>query len=856
MPQLETARSFAARTLFRGISSDMPPFTLNDSEFRDEIYRFLFGILDWFQIVDKIVNELCQRDSRFQFIKESIHNFMMGDGRTGAIFAFGELVKHDPELRLSEPDPETLQPLEEIWESHENLARKLYDIICAVIYEILDAFDINIAISQIPRKFHMDDYVELVQDIHKRSENLPLAPVQSTPPKDSVDNDQERYTYRYSDAISLESKGKIRVLNIAPGSGQRCIECHLEVRDLYTEQVGEALSYVWGQRRKGKAIWIDGDLFQVNENLYDILIYLRHPHATRTIWVDAICINQLDLNEKAQQVRHMDEIYFKAKKTIIWLGGRTPDLLPTNDPHDILAPLPPNLGGHRVDQYDLVGILGKAREMVLDIQWKTEQATLGLMLIHCLNTIMSHEWWERVWTIQEAVLPQEHPHFMFQGHEFSFIDFISAISLLEHFGYNKIEHLSAMGPEDGLSTGDPKFLLNSIISQLSYWKKNNRAHLLRFLRPGHENQGLSNPMNRTLHFLLCETSYYRATDPRDKFFALQALVPKSKGRLMYVDYTKSDEMIFRRATAQCYNTSEHLEMTTTVKLLTESRTAGYNTLGPSWVQDFTYSDARFHDSDENAKVTFSGYLYTKTNWQPEYDHDKDPICFATPKTLFCSGLSIDIVRGTGFVPNLRDDEYSLDRLCTFLQGVQVHQNCAGLGGFLDDRNGLSESAISIIESMCTALCDATTGHPERIDELRAAFENSTMHQKILHLIYLTQCENNITLFSLGEISSFEKVFASRSSALQRRAGEISGMQYFVTDKGLVGIATAPVMEGDILAVLHATPAYFILREVKSSDGHSYVAQRHRMVARAVISEKQDKMKEKFADLETRIFEIV
>ncbi|TRX93752.1 hypothetical protein FHL15_005428 [Xylaria flabelliformis] len=845
----------------------MSSSTLADEKSIPDITGFHAALLERSQTVRDIVDELCQRDSRFRFIRDSIHEFIMDDGKAGLIFGVIGLM-HVRELRPAASDPTQLQSPEVLWEIQQSSATTLMDIICALIYEILDAFNIDITIDQVPQKGNIDHHVELAQDLHKQSKNLPLTPVESAPSKNPLDDKQERYTYQYPDSLALSSKGSkmIRVLRIAPGSGQSCIECHLEVRDLYVDQVDEALSYVWGKCRKGRAIWIDGDIFQVNENLYEILISLRHSHAPRTIWVDAICINQLDLNEKAQQVRHMDEIYSRANKTIIWLGGQTPGLLPTDDPCDIFAPLPLRFGGHQVDQYDLVGILAKVHELALDIPWNTENLTLGMMLIHCVNAIMSNEWWKRVWTIQEAVLPKEHPHFMFRGYEFTFRDLLYAIDSVFRFGRcwptepsNITELQDNLMPEKAV-----EFALAAFAFQLAYWQKNNWRHLLPFLRPGLEHWKLPSSSRSSIHFLLDQTSYYKSTDPRDKYFALQALLPKSKGKLMYVDYTKSKETIFRHATARCYNTDGNLEMTTTFKLLIESQPAMCDVPGPSWVQDFTYSDARYHDSDTSRIVTFGGYLCNKNNWQPEHPSAQNCICFATPSTLFCSGFSIDVIRFMEIIPDLRDNDHSLKRLCTFVKDVQVRQNWMKWNQPGNYEKALSENEISLIESVCIALCDSAMGHLERMHELKAAFNESPLderldqrlHRHLFNLIYLKQGINNMNLFTLGETSPFQRASATRENIMRGRAEEVSEMQYFITDKGLVGIATAPVKEGDILAVMHAAPAYFILREVKSSDGHSYVAQRHRMVARAVLSEKKDDMKKKMAKLEARIFEIV
>jgi hypothetical protein len=49
----------------------------------------------------------------------------------------------------------------------------------------------------------------------------------------------------------------------------------------------------------------------------------KHP---RTLWVDAVCINQNDIQEKNQQVAQMQEIYAGAKEVLVWLGPSNPHL--------------------------------------------------------------------------------------------------------------------------------------------------------------------------------------------------------------------------------------------------------------------------------------------------------------------------------------------------------------------------------------------------------------------------------------------------------------------------------------------------------------------------------------------------
>jgi hypothetical protein len=63
-----------------------------------------------------------------------------------------------------------------------------------------------------------------------------------------------------------------------------------------------------------------GRKLNITTNLFDALKRLRLPDADRVLWVDAICINQFDLEEKNIQVPLMKDIYSKASVVLIWLG--------------------------------------------------------------------------------------------------------------------------------------------------------------------------------------------------------------------------------------------------------------------------------------------------------------------------------------------------------------------------------------------------------------------------------------------------------------------------------------------------------------------------------------------------------
>jgi Heterokaryon incompatibility protein (HET) len=82
----------------------------------------------------------------------------------------------------------------------------------------------------------------------------------------------------------------------------------------------EALSYVWGSDKKPQCISIGELDFHITQNLYVALRQLRDRDYPRIIWVDAICINQDDDEEKQNQIPLMASIYARAFRVIAWLG--------------------------------------------------------------------------------------------------------------------------------------------------------------------------------------------------------------------------------------------------------------------------------------------------------------------------------------------------------------------------------------------------------------------------------------------------------------------------------------------------------------------------------------------------------
>jgi hypothetical protein len=85
----------------------------------------------------------------------------------------------------------------------------------------------------------------------------------------------------------------------------------------------EALSYTWGEENLDGRVIVDGKLHQVHKNLEAALRKLRALPETQhgmKYWIDALCINQADVQERNIEVRRMRNLYAKAWSVVVWLG--------------------------------------------------------------------------------------------------------------------------------------------------------------------------------------------------------------------------------------------------------------------------------------------------------------------------------------------------------------------------------------------------------------------------------------------------------------------------------------------------------------------------------------------------------
>lgn len=189
----------------------------------------------------------------------------------------------------------------------------------------------------------------------------------------------------------LNTATTIRLIQVLPGRGDDKIVCEIRTVDVKASPGSEyhALSYVWGDDPPTIEIFLQDIKTnqryprRLQKNLWQLLHQIRkqslaeygtRPTSTHPllIWTDALCLNQEDDQEKAQQIPRMAAIYSRAEIVLAWLGTDEKLQAELERLRDC---------GDNVGFYDALNISG-----------------------HDASELAKNSYWRRIWIVQEIVL--------------------------------------------------------------------------------------------------------------------------------------------------------------------------------------------------------------------------------------------------------------------------------------------------------------------------------------------------------------------------------------------------------------------------------------------------------------------
>ncbi|KAM3424160.1 hypothetical protein BST61_g11297 [Cercospora zeina] len=224
---------------------------------------------------------------------------------------------------------------------------------------------------------------------------------------------------------------EIRILHVLPGIWTVPLNCTLQVVALKECPSYQALSYTWGDETPMKTMLLNSEPCEIRTNLWSALRRLRRSSERRTLWVDAICINQADAQERSSQLALMGPIYPNTAEVLIWLGdslcveGSLPCSPGTLEDGKDLTWLIKNIEhvcqetAFHDRHSEALGAFAALYLLSIDEHWCDKAVFETEGKEHCrvaakhiyawqaLQQLLKLAWWSRIWVLQEAILARK-----------------------------------------------------------------------------------------------------------------------------------------------------------------------------------------------------------------------------------------------------------------------------------------------------------------------------------------------------------------------------------------------------------------------------------------------------------------
>lgn len=383
-------------------------------------------------------------------------------------------------------------------------------------------------------------------------------PMQTAAAQGPVDGEATGHLPLYQ---PLDSERKeIRLLYIEPGKPQDPLRCRMITAALTSPGVPqfEALSYCWGSAANRTTLSVsigglDGQdaaattttvhTLSITASLAEALSHLRRQdgEGARLLWADAVCINQDDIPERGSQVGIMGQVYAKASAVVVWLG---PSDAVTLEAVEFLKTI---FQGYIRSTLTTKGHLPFADTLDAE-EWNK---VVYPKLIRVLSHFFNYPWFRRVWVVQELWLSQK--AVICCGDETLTWESV----MLANYWMNDAEG----GGFAGISQEPLPSLWSSIA------EKQNIASARSSSSPGCD----ATPSSRMkILDLVLDGLVLRATDPRDKIFALLGLGEETyrkseMSHLLLPDYSKSTSQVYSDFTRWWINTYKSLAILSAVQ---------------------------------------------------------------------------------------------------------------------------------------------------------------------------------------------------------------------------------------------------------------------------------------------------
>lgn len=548
------------------------------------------------------------------------------------------------------------------------------------------------------------------------------------------------------------TRKEIRILDLEPGQHSSQIRCNIRHISLLSRPVTayEAVSYVWGDSNASFEIHCNGSQIRVPRNTGIVLRGLRHKDKSRTVWIDAVCINQLDKIEREEQVAMMGDVYTLAFRTVIWLGGNNIDF---EDTLDSIRGVLDHMRTETDDFHNLKDVVSNETGFLQADDSKNLRAYLDALI-----PLYSRPWFQRLWVVQEAAL-SSNCVCVCGSYDISWLD-VARVAVW----------LKVKIPQ---SHGTARLDCPGIDNAVVIWQYSERDYGI---------YGPGKPQYFSLGNLLANSRHFAATNPRDKVYGLLGLTRWSAmGQQLPLeiipDYGKGVVYVYCQATRLAIKEKETLDVLRYVQNSEGEPPQGADDF-PSWVP-------RWNSRSTASHATPLAKLFSADQGQKLVliDH-------GDPTSLSLHGISVDCVARVSHTiqeQNFQSD----DGLCQLF--YSLHE--------LSSNHLRYPTRKLLIQAIGFTLIAGTL-------EKHLLDKSSTAVQGIITLLehidlWLTSPNRNIQQNIISE--------DIRSQYLNALSRACTSRRFFTTRKGYIGLGPSTLQTDDNICILFGGRTPYVLR---------------------------------------------
>ena len=553
------------------------------------------------------------------------------------------------------------------------------------------------------------------------------------------------------------------------------------------------LSYYWGSSQVRKEVELNGHAVEVTENLWEFLHQASqiglHKERRIGLWIDALCINQKDKDERNKQVKRMKDIYLQALSCVSWLGKGSEGC---SRALEVLSDLSLYNLRTREERFNLM----KAN--------RPNKGSFSIGFWRDLLELVSRPYWTRLWIIQEIALSHNNVSICCGDQKLLWPSFYDAITTI----FSDIEWII----ENASQKYDALGIVDHNIGQL-YNSMNRITHLSRLAFQNLEDTRNGRTRERVifrspdLSHLLWIAIQSEQKLQEDKVYGILGLVDQGIADLVSPNYDLAITEVFTNF-AKAVITS-----TGKLNLLVMSRVGGKVRLGlPTWVPDWTITPVV--TSEMTTEVAFDACRGKKM--QVSFSENR----------LVCQGFIIDEVDGLGYSGPKQEDGTNPYPVSTRYSENPYEtkglQRDAFWRTLVTGRNGRGRLAPESYASL--------------LDVPWNNFDSMRANKTYIHVFHEFRKMNNSFRFGGQDFESYFPQHADNSiyeaqtenwfqdgDPIARVVDVLWGRRLMTTNEGHLGLASRATQQGDLVCILFGCDVPAILR-LDESGTYSWIGE--------------------------------